>query len=222
MLGQIEQTDGLVVGQTGIVGAFDDAGFHRGEDFGEVHHDGRGAQIREDLGFHARGGAELPLFQVIGARHRGGGGQRFLPVDPPADQLHAELVVKVLSLLLAAAVIEPRQLLVGRVIAAHDVAHELERGVLAGLVGTAGHVAVQNAVCGGIKGLHGCDDRRGVEHFDVDGTAGHRFDVFDKLGGEFARGLFGVVMRLDAQRDVLRGSRSGQRQYGGCSLKHGG
>jgi hypothetical protein len=62
-------------------------------------------------------------------------------------------------------------------VAAHDVAEELERRVLAGLIGRAGHVAIQDNGRSGTEGLDPLHDR--ARHELLDATAGIGFHVLD-------------------------------------------
>ena len=71
--------------------------------------------------------------------------------------------------------------------------------VFTSLVTTAGHVTVQNACGSRIECLNGFYNRRRVEHFDVNRTAGHAFHIGNILGCKFPRYCFWCVMGLDAQ-----------------------
>ena len=69
------EAEANVVVQARGIGAVDDAGFQSGEDFREVHDDRRGTKLFEDLGLHARRGAELPAFEIIETCDRARGRQ---------------------------------------------------------------------------------------------------------------------------------------------------
>mmetsp|Transcript_5515 Transcript_5515/g.8878 ORF Transcript_5515/g.8878 Transcript_5515/m.8878 type:complete len:383 (-) Transcript_5515:1115-2263(-) len=220
------QTQAHVVGQTRCVRSVDDAGFQRGKDLGKVHHDGRRAEFLKDFGFHAGGRAELPVFEVSNLFDWLAGCERLLAVNPPADQLHAVFVVQGGRRFTTATEIQPAQLLIRRLVAAHDVAHELERRVLAGLIAATGHVAIDDTRGRRVEGLDRFHNGRGVEHLDLDTTAGHRLNVVDILRRQFAGHSFRGVVCLNAQFCFLRAHGHGRagckrRSDGdGCRLLH--
>ena len=209
MIDHVVEPQAHIVGQSRRVRAVDDPRLERGEDLREVHDDGARAQLGEDLGLEARGRAELPVLQIVRAGEGRRRGQRFLPVDVPADELHPVLVVELVGDLVATGLVEPFVVLPGRVVAAHGVADELEGGVLADLVVAVGHVAVENAGGRGVEGVVRVDHRGRVEHLDVDPAAGHGLHVVDELRHELAGdGLRGIV-GLHPERVLLRGGAAG-------------
>ncbi|MDP1729988.1 MAG: hypothetical protein Q8L54_02190 [Devosia sp.] len=127
-----------------------------GEHFGKIHHHRADAQFGEDPGLEKTRTSSPPILDAVERLLRS---EAFMAIDVPANELHAEGIVEVAGLLEATAEIQPRITFPRRGIAAHDVAHELEGGVLAGLVGGARHVAIDDARNRGIEGLSGRHDR---------------------------------------------------------------
>ena len=232
VLGDVVEAEADVVRQVGRVRTVDDARLQRREYLVEVHHDRRGAQILEDQGRHSRRRAELPVLEVLGVADGTGRRKRLRTRNPPADELHVVGVVQLVELSISAAVEQPGHLLVGVQVPAHEVAGELEGRVLAGLVGAAGHVAVEDAGRGRVEGLGRFHHRGRVEHLDLDLAVGHRGDVLDEFGGHLSGQRLRREMRLDAQarlcrtggacrnREGDRGGRAGRRELG-YGLQHG-
>ena len=141
------------------------------------------------------------------------------PRDPPADELHIVAVIEFVQRLAPAAMEQPGHLLIRIGIATHQVARELEGRVLAGLIGAASHVAIENASRGRIEGLGRFHHGGGIKHLDLDLAIGHGLDVVDVFFGHLTRQGFLGKMGLDAQLGRLSGcdaDHKGERTDRGC------
>ena len=150
-----------------------------------------------------------------------------MALQPKPDHVHVLCVVEIgLHHFPSAGMVEPRQELVRRVIATHDVACEHPARVLADVAGDPAHVAVKNSLARCAHDLVLGDDFRRVVHLDVDRTVGHGLhfvnESLDQLPG---RGLSAEV-GLNAQLVFLRRCRNCSQRKNGrankvfCHFRH--
>ncbi len=114
------------------------------------------------------------------------------------------LAIELLHQFAAAAVIEPTEHLVWRVVATHDVAGELERDVLADVAAGSSHVAVEDALLGRAKGLVLGDDLARIVDLYAEPPTGHDAHVVDELADDLAGHRLRGEVRLDTQFALRR------------------